>query len=305
MPFRTVYIHGLVRDERGQKMSKSKGNVIDPLELVDRFGTDALRFAIAALCGPGRDVKLGASRVETARSFVTKLWNAARFCEMNKVAPVPGFDPAAVRSPLCRWALDAANAAVRDATAALEAFRLDEYASVGHAFAWHTVCDWLLELAKPVFYGTDEAAKAELRGTVAHVLGVLLRLLHPVMPFVTEELWGAMGFGAEGSLVRTAWPEPVAVTDAEAARAELGWVVRLIGLGAHGARRGERGAVRADAGAAARRRSPRASRGRSGGASRSVAWRAPTGWRRWRVPSPPAPRRRCWTRRRWCCRSPG
>ena len=233
VPFRTVYIHGLVRDERGAKMSKSKGNVIDPLELIDRFGADALRFTIAALTGPGRDVKLGAARVESTRSFVTKLWNAARFCEMNGVAPVPGFDPAAVTSPLCRWAMDAANAAILDATAALEAYRLNDYAGACYRFAWHTLCDWLLEFAKPVLGGdnaTGSAAAAELRGTIAHLLGVVLRLLHPVMPFVTEELWGAMGFGAEGSLIRAAWPEPVAVAQAEAAREELDWVVRLIGL---------------------------------------------------------------------------
>ncbi len=230
VPFRTVYIHGLVRDERGQKMSKSKGNVIDPLELIDQFGTDALRFGIAVLCGPGRDVKLGPARVETARSFVTKLWNAARFCEMNGVAPVPGFDPAAVASPLCRWAIDAGNAAIVEATAALEAYRLNDYAATCYRFAWHTLCDWLLEFAKPVLFGTDAAAAEEVRATIAHVLGVVLRLLHPVMPFVTEELWGAMGFGPEGSLIRTAWPEPVPVTGAEAARRELDWVVRLIGL---------------------------------------------------------------------------
>ena len=230
VPFRTVYIHGLVRDERGAKMSKSKGNVIDPLALIDRFGTDALRFAIASLTGPGRDVKLGPARVESARSFVTKLWNAARFCEMNAVVPLPGFDPAAVRSALCRWAIDAANAATLEATAALEAYRLNDYAAACYRFAWNTLCDWLLEFAKPVLFGTDAAAQAELRGTIAHVLGVLLRLLHPMMPFVTEELWGAMGFGPEGSLIRAPWPVPVPVMEAEAAREELDWVVRLIGL---------------------------------------------------------------------------
>ncbi len=231
VPFRTVYIHGLVRDERGQKMSKSKGNAMDPLELIDRYGADALRFTICALTGPGRDVKLGESRVKDYRGFVTKLWNAARFCEMNDVRVVPGFDPSSVRSPLCRWILDAANAAVTEGTAALEDYRLDEYATSGYRFVWNTYCDWFLEFAKPVFAeGADPAAAAETRATAAYVLGVILRLLHPAMPFVTEELWHRFGYGEEFTLIREPWPTVVAVPGAEAARAELDWVVRLIGL---------------------------------------------------------------------------
>ena len=151
VPFRKVYIHGLVRDERGQKMSKSKGNVIDPLAMIDQYGTDALRFTICALAGPGRDVKLGPARVESYRSFVTKLWNAARFCEMNGVVADPAFDPAFASSPLARWILDAANQAVAEATAALEAYRFDEYAAACYRFTWNVFCDWFLEFAKPVF----------------------------------------------------------------------------------------------------------------------------------------------------------
>jgi valyl-tRNA synthetase len=231
VPFRTVYIHGLVRDERGQKMSKSKGNAMDPLELIDRYGADALRFTICALTGPGRDVKLGESRVKDFRGFITKLWNAARFCEMNDVRVVAGFDPGTVRSPLCRWILDAANNAVAEGTAALEAYRFDEYAQSGYRFVWNTYCDWFLEFAKPVFAeGADPVAAAETRATAAHVLGLILRLLHPAIPFVTEELWHRFGYGAEFALIREAWPTPVAVPDAEAAREELDWVVRLIGL---------------------------------------------------------------------------
>ncbi len=231
VPFRTVYIHGLVRDERGQKMSKSKGNVIDPLELIDAYGADALRFAICALAGPGRDVKLGESRVKDARSFVTKLWNAARFCEMNDVRVDPAFDPSAVNSALCRWILDAANQASAEAGAALEDFRFDEYAQSGYRFVWNTYCDWFLELAKPAFAeGADPVLAAEVRGTAAHVMGLMLRLLHPAMPFVTEELWHRFGYGKEWTLIGEAWPRPVAIQDAEAARAELDWVVRLIGL---------------------------------------------------------------------------
>jgi valyl-tRNA synthetase len=231
VPFRTVYIHGLVRDERGQKMSKSKGNAMDPLELIDQYGADALRFAICALTGPGRDVKLGESRVKDARNFVTKLWNAARFCEMNQVRIDPSFDPADARLPLCRWILDAANQAATEATATLESFRFDEYAQTGYRFVWHTFCDWFLELAKPVFAdGADPLAAAEVRATAAHVLGTILRLLHPAMPFVTEELWHRFSYGGEWTLIREPWPQAVEVPDAEAARAELDWVVRLIGL---------------------------------------------------------------------------
>jgi valyl-tRNA synthetase len=228
VPFRTVYIHGLVRDERGQKMSKSKGNVIDPLDLIDQFGTDALRFAICALTGPGRDVKLGAAAVESQRSFVTKLWNAARFCEMNAVHPVPGFDPATVKLPLSRWIIASANQAVMDATTALDAYRLNDYAAACYRFTWNSFCDWFLEFAKPVFAQGESGDATEVRAVAAHVLGTILRMLHPAMPFVTEELWGAFGFGAEGTLIRAPWPVAVAVPEAEAARAELDWVVGLI-----------------------------------------------------------------------------
>jgi valyl-tRNA synthetase len=228
VPFHTVYIHGLVRDERGQKMSKSKGNIIDPLELIDRYGADALRFTICALTGPGRDVKLGAARVESHRSFVTKLWNAARFCEMNAIVPEPAFDPAAAKLPLTRWILDAANDAIAQATEALERYRFDDYAAAGYRFTWNTFCDWFVEFAKPVLAEADSAAAREVRGAAAYVLGVILRLLHPAMPFVTEELWDRFGFGAEFSLIRAPWPTEVPVTDGAAARAELDWVVRLI-----------------------------------------------------------------------------
>jgi len=228
VPFRTVYIHGLVRDERGQKMSKSKGNIVDPLELIDRYGADALRFAICALTGPGRDVKLSPARVESYRSFVTKLWNAARFCEMNGIRPDPDGVPARAQLPLTRWLLDAANTAVAEATAALEAYRFDDYAAAGYRFTWHTFCDWFLEFAKPVLLEGAEPAAGEVRATAAYVLGTILRLLHPVIPFVTEALWDHFGYGPDCSLIRADWPGPAEVSDAEAARAELDWVVRLI-----------------------------------------------------------------------------
>jgi valyl-tRNA synthetase len=225
VPFRTVYIHGLVRDERGQKMSKSKGNVVDPLHLIDRFGADALRFSVAASAGQGRDVKLGAAKVEANRSFVTKLWNAARFCEMNGVRPNPAFRPETARLPLSRWILDAANTAIAEATAALDAFRINDYANICWHFAWGDFCDWFLEFAKPAF-ASDDAA--ETRDVAAVVLGILLRLLHPVTPYVTETLWDHFGYGEAGSLIRADWPEPITVHDAAPARAELSWAKKLI-----------------------------------------------------------------------------
>ncbi len=229
VPFRQVFIHGLVRDERGQKMSKSKGNGLDPLELIDSYGADALRFAVCALTGQGRDVKLGPKRVEDYRAFVTKLWNAARFCEMNQVRPVEGFVPADARGRLARWILDEAALASADATAALEAYRFDEYAAVVYRFTWNRFCDWFLEFAKPVFNAGDSDEAIELRAATAEVLGTILRLLNPVMPFVTETLWAEFGFGAEGSLIAAAWPRPERLAQSDEIARELDWVIRFIG----------------------------------------------------------------------------
>ncbi len=239
VPFRTVVIHGLVRDERGQKMSKSKGNGIDPLELIKQYGADALRFAIASLTGPGRDIKLGARRVEEYRAFVTKLWNAARFLEMNEAARPAPFEPATLQQPLARWILAEADEAVAAATAALDAFRFDDYAACCYRFTWNVFCDWFLELAKPAL-----AADPVLRAVAAHVFSVVLRLLHPAMPFVTEELAQTLGHAGQDGLIRSAWPAPVSVPDAAGARAELGWVVRAIG-----AIRGVRATLNVPAGA--------------------------------------------------------
>jgi valyl-tRNA synthetase len=228
VPFRHVVIHGLVRDERGQKMSKSKGNVIDPLELIEKFGTDALRFTICRLTGPGRDIKLGATVVEGGQRFVTKLWNAAKFCEINGVAPAPAYDTSTARLPLSRWIMDALNRTIAEANSALEAFRFNDYADACYRFVWNDVCDWFVELAKPVLAERDSPAAQETRQVGGVVLGQVLRLLHPLMPYVTEELWDHFGYGPFCSLITTPWPEPLAVHEAEAARADLGWVVRLV-----------------------------------------------------------------------------
>src|SRR5262249_31225331 len=183
VPFRNVYIHALVRDERGQKMSKSKGNIIDPLELVDEYGADALRFTLAAMAAQGRDIKLSTSRVEGYRNFATKLWNAARFADLNACARVIDFDPGAVVETLNRWIGHEIARAVREVTAALEAFKFNEAASEVYRFVWNVFCDWYLELAKPVLAGPEGSAKAETRATTAWALDVSLKLLHPFMPF--------------------------------------------------------------------------------------------------------------------------
>jgi valyl-tRNA synthetase len=228
VPFHTVYIHALVRDEKGQKMSKSKGNVIDPLELIDKFGADALRFTLTALAAQGRDVKLSENRVEGYRNFVTKLWNAARFCQMNECTPVDGFDPTAAKQTVNRWIIGK----VRDAEAAMSdaigAYRFNDAAGALYHFTWGTFCDWYLEFAKPIFEGDDEAAKAETRATAAWTLDQLLHLLHPIMPFVTEELWQQLGENRPGPLIQSAWPALDALMVDADANAEMDWVVRLI-----------------------------------------------------------------------------
>jgi valyl-tRNA synthetase len=230
VPFRTVYIHGLVRDARGQKMSKSKGNVLDPLELIDKYGADALRFTICRLTGPGRDVKLGPQVVESYRSFVTKLWNAARFLEMNGIAgSEAALAPPPATAALSLWILAEAHAAVAEATAALEGFRCDDYAEAGYRFVWNVFCDWLLELAKPVFEDAASPLGDELRAVCAHVFGIILRLLHPAMPFVTEELWDQFGYGPPCSLIRAPWPVAASMDHAAEARAEIDWLIRFIG----------------------------------------------------------------------------
>jgi valyl-tRNA synthetase len=227
VPFRTVYFHALVRDEKGQKMSKSKGNVIDPLELIDSYGTDALRMTLVSLAA-GRDIKLGPQQVEGYRNFATKIWNAARFCEMNECRPVPGYDPAANRLTLNRWIAGEVAKAAEKAAAALEGFRFSEAASVLYQFTWNGFCDWYLEFAKPVFSGSDETAKAETRATAAWALEQILHLLNPIMPFETEELWRHLADRGDAKLMTEPWPEyPAGLVDPEAA-AEMDWVIRLI-----------------------------------------------------------------------------
>jgi valyl-tRNA synthetase len=230
VPFRAVYIHGIVRDERGQKMSKSKGNVVDPLELMDEYGADALRFTMAALATQGRDVKPSRARIEGYRNFATKLWNAARFAEMNGCQTVSGFDPSAARQTLNRWIAHEAAKAVREVTEAIEQFRFNDAAGAAYRFVWNIYCDWYVELAKPVLLGAEGEAKDETRATTAHVRDQVLKLLHPFMPFITEELWqltAAPDAPRASMLALAPWPADLQFSDPDA-EAEIGWVIDLI-----------------------------------------------------------------------------
>ncbi len=266
-PFKDVYIHALVRDEKGAKMSKSKGNVMDPLDIIDgvdlealvakrtsnlmnpqdakrieqdtrkaypkgipSYGTDALRFTLAAMAAQGRDIKLSLERIEGYRNFATKLWNASRFAEMNSCARVAGFDPKAVKAPINRWIIGEAAAAAEQTTAAIEAYRFNDAANAVYRFVWNVFCDWYLELSKPLMTGEDETIKAETRASTAWTLDVVFKLLHPFMPFLTEELWaikGEAGPKRETLLALAEWPALQGFGDAEA-EAEVGWVVDLV-----------------------------------------------------------------------------
>jgi valyl-tRNA synthetase len=230
VPFRDVYIHALVRDEKGSKMSKSKGNVIDPLHLITDYGADALRFTLAAMAAQGRDIKLATSRVEGYRNFATKLWNASRFAEINGCARVKGYDPAANEITLNRWIVTEAARAARDISAAIDAYRFNDAANAAYRFVWNIFCDWYVELTKPLLQGEDGPAKFETRACTAFVLDQIYALLHPFMPFITEELWaikGLEGEAREGMLALARWPRLTELEDAEA-EAEVGWIVELI-----------------------------------------------------------------------------
>ena len=230
VPFHTVYIHALVRDERGAKMSKSKGNVIDPLELIDEYGADALRFTLAAMAAQGRDIKLSTQRVEGSRNFATKLWNAARFAEMNQCATAPGFDPWTNKETLNRWIAHETQSASREISEAIEAYNFNEAAAAVYRFVWNIFCDWYLELAKPVLSGPDGPAKTETRAMVAWVRDEILKLLHPFMPFISEELWrvtAEQGPARESLLALATWPRHERLSD-HTAESEIGWVIDLV-----------------------------------------------------------------------------
>ncbi|WP_108661163.1 valine--tRNA ligase [Acuticoccus kandeliae] len=229
-PFETVYIHALVRDEKGAKMSKSKGNVVDPLELMDEFGADALRFTLAAMAAQGRDVKIAKARVQGYRNFATKLWNATRFADMNACRIDPNFDPNQAETTLSRWILTEANRAQQQVTAGIEAFRFNDSAAAIYRFTWNTFCDWYVELVKPILMGPDTDEKREIQATTAYVIDVILKLLHPFMPFLTEELWEITaeqsGIKRDTLLVHARWPQ--AGLEDETSAAEINFILELV-----------------------------------------------------------------------------
>ncbi|MGL3605738.1 valine--tRNA ligase [Rhizobium sp. G187] len=228
-PFHTVYVHALVRDKNGQKMSKSKGNVIDPLELIDEYGADALRFTLAIMAAQGRDVKLDPARIAGYRNFGTKLWNATRFAEMNGVKADAKFLPETASLAINRWILTELARTERDVTEAIESYRFNDAASSLYRFVWNQFCDWYLELLKPVFMGEDEAAKAEAQACAAYVLEETYKLLHPFMPFMTEELWAhtaGEGVSRDTLLCHAAWPAPEFSDESSAA--DINWLIDLV-----------------------------------------------------------------------------
>ena len=229
--FRDVYVHALVRDEKGQKMAKSKGNVIDPIGLIDKFGADALRFTMAAMAAQGRDIRLSEARVEGHRNFGTKLWNAARFCQMNECVLWEDYDPSANRQVVNRWIVAETAKTIAAVTENLEAYKFNDAAGAIYRFVWNIFCDWYLELIKPLLNGEDEGLKVETRRTAAWTLDQILVLLHPFMPFITEDLWtktAEFGPPRRGMLIAQSWPaQAPAWIDADAA-AEIDWVIRLV-----------------------------------------------------------------------------
>ena len=226
-PFHTVYVHALVRDAKGRKMSKSLGNVIDPIDLIDKFGADAVRFTLSSMAAMGRDLRLSEQRVAGYRNFGTKIWNAARFAEINNCRPEAGFDPTSPQASVNKWIISETAQTGISVSESLAAYRFNDAANRLYSFVWGHVCDWYLEFAKPLLNSDDASLAAETRSTLAWVLGECLKLLHPFMPFITEELWGQAGRGR--LLVHADWPEyaPAELGGRESVR-EINWVIRLI-----------------------------------------------------------------------------
>ncbi len=221
VPWKRLYLHGLVRAADGQKMSKSKGNVVDPLGLIDKYGADALRFFMCAMESQGRDVKMDEKRVEGYRNFATKLWNAARFCQSNGIGASTSLEAPAATSAVNKWIIGEVVETLAELDKAFADLRFDAAANAIYHFVWDQFCDWYIELIKGSF---DD----ETRAVAGWVLDQILVMLHPFMPFVTEELWNALGDRAGTPLITAQWPQPGAAVDSEA-KAEVDWLIALIG----------------------------------------------------------------------------
>ena len=230
VPWKRLYLHGLVRAEDGSKMSKSKGNVVDPLGLIDEYGADALRFFMAAMESQGRDIKMDDKRVEGYRNFATKLWNASRFCEANGIGASKTLHAPDAALPVNRWIISEVTETLASLDKALGDLRFDAAANTIYHFTWDRFCDWYLELIKPLLQGEDKAAADETRTVAGWVLDQIIVMLHPFMPFITEELWHSMAAetgGREYDLIVAKWPQPGVEVDKDA-KAEVDWLIRLI-----------------------------------------------------------------------------
>ena len=226
VPFKEVYIHALVRDEIGQKMSKSKGNVLDPLELIDQYGADPLRFTLAAMAAQGRDIKMSTSRLEGFRNFTTKIWNACRFLQMNDCTNADTIDLSSVKAPVNKWIVFEYNTAIAKTTAAIESYRFNEAADALYHFIWHSYCDWYLELIKPSLVNNDSDVGAEIKATASTILEGTLRLLHPFMPYLTEELNQKI-FQSDDMLIAANWPRATSDKDRNAVN-DIRFLISLI-----------------------------------------------------------------------------
>ena len=226
VPFQTVYIHALVRDEKGQKMSKSKGNVLDPLDLIGKYGSDALRFTLAAMAAQGRDIKLAEGRIEGYRNFATKLWNAARFAQLNNCSYEPMFQPNLVVSKVNKWIISETVQMVRNVEIAIASYRFNDAANLIYQFTWATFCDWYLEFTKPLLANSGNVLLKETRETTSWVLKQIFNSLNPLMPYITEELWEQFEFG--GLLINEKWPTFDNNLIAPDATREISWVIALI-----------------------------------------------------------------------------
>lgn len=225
VPFKKAYIHGLVRDEHGHKMSKSKGNTVDPMETIEKYGADALRFFMAAMETQGRDINMSESRIAGYRNFATKLWNAARFGEMNDCRTVKAFDENGVKLATNRWIIAKAKEATREVTRNLDAYRFSDAANAVYQFVWGAFCDWYIEMIKPILYSEDETAKAETRASFAWVLDRILVILHPFMPFITTELWNNTA-ERDVKLIKASWPKSEQID--ETVMHDVDWAIDLI-----------------------------------------------------------------------------
>ena len=226
IPFKEVCFHGLVRDEKGQKMSKSKNNGIDPLVMIEKYGADALRMALLVQAGTGRDVLIGDSRVETYRNFATKIWNAAKFTQLNNCVVDPAFNPKSVQLPLNKWLISKVAKTADSISKSIEEYQFNDASNTVYHFAWGTFCDWYLELTKPILNGSDTRAADETRKTTAWALDQILKMMHPFMPFITEEIWANTAERSE-MLMATSWPKYMDCVD-EVAEKQIDFLIGMI-----------------------------------------------------------------------------